>query len=127
MFKKYCNCLFPFMADRENTRDNITTPVPYGADDILYNEDNENISINSYKKNENIISKLLDETIYHNSDIKNKYNQKDCIICLDEYIDKDKIIILPCNHVYHRECIITWLLKQDSILTCPICNKIINI
>ena len=60
MFKKYCNCLFPFMVDRENTRDDITTPVPYGADDILYNED---ISRNIYKKNENIISKQFKSKI----------------------------------------------------------------
>ncbi|ETO82266.1 hypothetical protein F444_03562 [Phytophthora nicotianae P1976] len=44
-----------------------------------------------------------------------------CMVCLDEVADEDCIssIILPCQHVFHRECIFEWLLFQYR---CPLCR-----
>lgn len=54
-------------------------------------------------------------------------SEKDiCTICLDIFtIDKPKETLL-CNHYFHKQCIILWLLHDPS---CPICKtvQLINI
>ena len=43
-----------------------------------------------------------------------------CSICLEEFKEGDKIKKLNCNHVYHEECLIPWLNKNDY---CPMCRQ----
>jgi hypothetical protein len=45
-----------------------------------------------------------------------------CPICFEEYKDGDEIRTLKCNHVYHDNCILSWLKNQRA---CPYCKKII--
>ena len=43
-----------------------------------------------------------------------------CSICLDDYSDPEiKLNRLPCNHVFHKDCIQEWLKDND---TCPECR-----
>ena len=55
----------------------------------------------------------------------NNNNQRDltCSICLDEYEEGCKLITLPCQgqHVFHAECIRTWLLESSR--ECPLCKS----
>lgn len=42
-----------------------------------------------------------------------------CAICLVDFIDGDKIRVLPkCNHRFHVACIDKWLLSHSSCPTC---------
>ena len=45
--------------------------------------------------------------------------KRKCIICLSEFTQGEKAIILPCIHFFHEECIKNWLEKQNF---CPICK-----
>ncbi|ESW05115.1 hypothetical protein PHAVU_011G153200 [Phaseolus vulgaris] len=43
-----------------------------------------------------------------------------CIICQDEYKNKQEIGILQCGHGYHADCIKTWLHEKN---VCPLCKS----
>lgn len=67
---------------------------------------------------EDLIPKCLTETIYCSSDL----NQEEgtCVICLEEYMDRDDVAALKtCGHDYHVTCIKKWLSMKNS---CPICK-----
>ncbi|GMI80279.1 Arabidopsis Toxicos en Levadura 72, DAF-Like gene 1 [Hibiscus trionum] len=45
----------------------------------------------------------------------------DCLICLGEFMDGEKVRVLPkCNHGFHVRCIDTWLMSGSS---CPACRR----
>ncbi|KAE8683156.1 RING-H2 finger protein ATL72 [Hibiscus syriacus] len=45
----------------------------------------------------------------------------DCPICLGEFMDGEKVRVLPkCNHGFHLRCIDTWLMSHSS---CPTCRR----
>lgn len=45
----------------------------------------------------------------------------ECTICLGEFVDGEKVRVLPkCNHGYHVRCIDTWLATHSS---CPTCRR----
>lgn len=52
-----------------------------------------------------------------NYDIESGINH--CIICYNDYDDNEEIIKLPCDHYFHKSCILNWLLKKTS---CPLCR-----
>jgi hypothetical protein len=54
---------------------------------------------------------ILDESILNNTQ---------CTICLENLKLNEKLIILQCKHIFHRECIKYWLLNQST--KCPICR-----
>ena len=44
----------------------------------------------------------------------------ECPICLGEFVDGEKVRVLPkCNHGFHVRCIDTWLVSHSS---CPNCR-----
>lgn len=43
-----------------------------------------------------------------------------CSVCLCDYEGEDEILTLPCRHVFHEDCIGSWL--QESKV-CPCCKQ----
>jgi len=49
-------------------------------------------------------------------EIKIESNEsKQCPVCLKEFETGNKAKSMPCQHVFHQECIIPWLKKVESI------------
>lgn len=42
-----------------------------------------------------------------------------CAICLCDWRRGDAVATLPCQHRFHRDCIVPWLRRKDA---CPLCN-----
>ncbi|EPR79241.1 Zinc finger C3HC4 type protein [Spraguea lophii 42_110] len=49
-----------------------------------------------------------------------EFNNQSCGICLTEYMIDDTIVILPCNHEFHDDCVKDWIEKEES---CPMCRE----
>lgn len=45
----------------------------------------------------------------------------ECAICKDEYALDDKVKVLPCNHLFHGQCIDKWL---ENVSLDRICRKL---
>lgn len=42
-----------------------------------------------------------------------------CSVCLTEFILGEPVRNLACKHLFHDQCIITWLEQHDN---CPLCR-----
>ncbi|KAJ7993950.1 hypothetical protein DPEC_G00259990 [Dallia pectoralis] len=43
-----------------------------------------------------------------------------CAVCLEDFKFKDELGVLPCQHSFHRKCLVKWL---EVRCVCPMCNK----
>ncbi|KAL0614047.1 RING finger protein 122 [Plecturocebus cupreus] len=43
-----------------------------------------------------------------------------CAVCLEDFKGKDELGVLPCQHAFHRKCLVKWL---EVRCVCPMCNK----
>lgn len=50
---------------------------------------------------------------------KHPFLQDNCIICLNDFSSFEMARCLPCNHVFHEDCIDMWLLRNA---VCPLCQ-----
>lgn len=55
-------------------------------------------------------------------------NDNSCVICLEHFVEGDRLRVLPCQHSFHVGCIDRWLSGSHSHLECytsgcPICKK----
>ena len=55
-----------------------------------------------------------------NIEYTNKCNSDICGICYVDFEENDKIIELPCKHIFHTECIMPWIKNYHHI--CPTCK-----
>ena len=51
-------------------------------------------------------------------------NQDNCIICLNDFKEKEKVMKLGCDHIFHVDCLNDWLENNKQ---CPLCKKDIKI
>ncbi|CAL0319685.1 unnamed protein product [Lupinus luteus] len=60
-------------------------------------------------------------TVSYSAELNLPSLDSECVICLSEFINGDKVRILPkCNHGFHVRCIDKWLSSHSS---CPKCRQ----
>ena len=48
-----------------------------------------------------------------------------CAVCINDFENGDILtLLLPCNHAFHKECIVPWLTNHKGF--CPLCMEIVN-
>jgi hypothetical protein len=108
--------------DRSNGNERNTIIL---SRDASFSMDHELSMIGNIGNIEPIKKKLLNR-LQENKFIEiNKLNDehKRCTICLEDFINNDIVIYLPCCHFFHKKCIIKWVKKNA---TCPLCKLDIN-
>ena len=73
------------------------------------------------KIEKNILNKLEKKQIDDINKIPDE--NKKCYICLEDYINGDTVIFLPCFHFFHKNCILNWF---EIKAFCPLCKMDIN-
>ena len=80
-------------------------------------ENNQENQIFNTKKKKLILD--LNEFQYKHIKKYSKIKEKKCSICLVKYKKSDLIKELPCNHIFHKNCILKWIEISN---VCPICK-----
>ena len=44
--------------------------------------------------------------------------KKTCAICLTD-LDLERVLKVPCDHIFHKECLVGWLKRSTY---CPLCR-----
>eukprot|EP01091_Cochliopodium_minus_P018377 TRINITY_DN7439_c0_g1_i1.p1 TRINITY_DN7439_c0_g1~~TRINITY_DN7439_c0_g1_i1.p1 ORF type:complete len:200 (+),score=31.81 TRINITY_DN7439_c0_g1_i1:41-640(+) len=73
---------------------------------------------------ENNVSRGANESQIKNLKIieykgQSKELETSCTICMDDFVSRDKVVVLPCSHNFHRDCVVKWF---HSSKLCPICR-----
>ncbi|XP_065873322.1 uncharacterized protein [Euphorbia lathyris] len=50
---------------------------------------------------------------------KGKEEGKRCAVCLEDFEAKEMVMVTPCNHMFHEECIVPWIKSHGQ---CPVCR-----
>ena len=79
-------------------------------------EEDNNLQIFKLKKNKLILN--LNEFQFKHIKKYTKIKEKKCPICLLKYKGSDIIKEFPCNHIYHKNCILKWLKKSNICQLC---------
>lgn len=100
----------------------------YNSPELINIEENIQYSIN-YANNTKLINTNINNDIISNlnvnkiNDNNKNFSERICIICQENYKIGDNYIILPCIHLFHENCIKTWIKNQRI---CPICKRKLN-
>ena len=49
----------------------------------------------------------------------------DCAVCLSEFENSEQVRELPCDHIFHDDCINSWFLKAKTA-ACPLCRNLLH-
>ncbi|PIK55513.1 hypothetical protein BSL78_07594 [Apostichopus japonicus] len=47
----------------------------------------------------------------------------ECPVCKEDFSEGDEVKQLPCEHLFHPDCVVTWLKMHN---TCPVCRRAIG-
>lgn len=76
-------------------------------------DDKKNLNTNVSEDKISSIPEVTYSTLYFGEIVQ-------CMICMDEFKDNEKVKQIKCGHIFHKECLVQWLLNQKN---CPICDK----
>ena len=62
--------------------------------------------------------KKIPKVVYNRTKFKNDDNK--CVVCQYEFKNGEEVTKLTCGHLFHSECVDTWLSKNK---VCPMCHK----
>ena len=126
----------PYQLDRNrnnyiiNNSNNNNEYYASNNDNNLNNIGYTYIRRNNYNRNLNINNNInrrgtqlnLPEFVIEDINKLEEQNRS-CMICLDEFVSREKVIALPCIHFFHPKCINKWRENKNE---CPICKFVLT-
>jgi hypothetical protein len=88
---------------------------------LLSSQDN---SLSWSKSRAKVINEIYSREM--SKSLENLLQGERCIICQDSYSYRESISHLNCDHVFHTQCIATWL-KVHTKTYCPCCKSCVDI
>ena len=114
---RFVNLLVEYLNNQTTNENLLNLPFQNRTNSLQNILNNSLMEKKAYKK---VISDkakdTLKEIIYDDS----KFETKECVISMDEFKNGDKIIQLPCNHIFHKKSIKTRLCEESH--KCPVCR-----
>ena len=112
----------------------VDVNIDFGHDNITRRELLSMISVLYkliYQEEERTSQRLVECQECKGSDILDSVEKvdttdsDDCSICFTEY-NSDNVVKLPCDHLFHKECIEKWLKTEDKENnSCPLCRDVV--
>ncbi|XP_014246215.1 RING finger protein 11 [Cimex lectularius] len=107
----------------DTTSEHLGLPPPYReAVPVYYPSPNISRPVNQLTEEEQIkIAKRIG-LIQHlpTGSYDGCKKNRECVICMMEFLVGDNVRYLPCMHIYHVHCIDDWLMRS---FTCPSCME----
>ena len=101
-----------------NIMNNMMNNVMNNINNIVVN--NSNFVMNDENMNHGLDPQILNNLLVIKSDLSElSENETTCIICMENYKNEEDVIYLPCQHLFHKNCLFEWFKINDC---CPICK-----
>ncbi|KAJ9686068.1 hypothetical protein PVL29_015110 [Vitis rotundifolia] len=100
-----------------------TRQVPTHQEQSRFTHDEQNKAFKKLKKEFYIPKpKRIVMRLYYRENPKNYIKEDEgrerCAICLEDF-EIEEVLVTPCNHMFHEECIVPWVKSNDQ---CPVCR-----
>lgn len=105
------HCQTHFLEHMESINPNSPNPLP--LEQQLSTEDPSNSDASGLNNSSSVGIRM------NSVEISESLSRESCAICKDEFSLHSEAKQLPCNHLYHSECILPWLSHRSS---CPLCR-----
>mmetsp|Transcript_81888 Transcript_81888/g.163024 ORF Transcript_81888/g.163024 Transcript_81888/m.163024 type:complete len:443 (-) Transcript_81888:128-1456(-) len=46
----------------------------------------------------------------------------ECPICIDAFQNTEEVVLLPCRHLLHKDCLVSWTKARMISTACPLCK-----
>ncbi|KPP73528.1 RING finger protein 122-like [Scleropages formosus] len=86
----------------------------FGYREVILRDDAKKLSLHGF------LPKITVGTPCLCSCLLSSPSQQTCAVCLEDFKVKDELGVLPCQHAFHRKCLVKWL---EVRCVCPMCNK----
>ena len=115
------NFPLPFYNIQRNShRIRIGPNNPNSHNEINYDYGNNNRrNRNNNRINQNEVNRIIQYLPSTVLTERKAGENSECIVCLENFDAGDKITTLPCVHIFHTECIESWLKTNNH---CPMCQ-----
>ncbi len=61
----------------------------------------------------------LEKIIINDEKLKSFGIENTCAVCKDEFVIGQECLLMPCQHHFHKDCLLPWLNERNS---CPVCR-----
>ncbi|KAL3745898.1 hypothetical protein ACJRO7_014921 [Eucalyptus globulus] len=109
-------------SDNGHRQFNMSINLELAVEEEVEEENIEDVSLGEYESDADQVTRgVLKSTI-------EKLEQKSCspcdgdeccCICLEKLNGAEKVVEIPCSHLFHNKCIVEWLKRNNS---CPLCR-----